>query len=35
MTHTPFGCHNPRVSDKICFRGIVIRLVTGSSRTDI
>jgi hypothetical protein len=35
MTHTPFGSHNPRVSDKICFRGIVIRLVTGSSRTDI
>jgi hypothetical protein len=35
MTHTPFGCHNPRVSDQICFRGIVIRLVTGSSRTDI
>jgi transposase len=31
----PLGCHNPRVSDQICFRGIVIRLVTGSSWTDI
>ncbi|MFT7601457.1 MAG: transposase [Acidimicrobiales bacterium] len=31
----PLGCHNPRVSDQICFRGILIRLVTGSSWTDI
>ena len=31
----PLGCHNPRVSDQLCFRGIVIRLVTGSSWTDI
>jgi transposase len=31
----PLGCHNPRVSDQICFRGIVIRLVTGPSWTDI
>lgn len=31
----PLGCHNPRIPDKICFRGIVIRLVTGASWTDI
>lgn len=31
----PLGCHNPRVPDKVCFRGILIRLVTGSSWTDI
>jgi transposase len=31
----PLGCHNPRVADRICFRGILIRLVTGSSWTDI
>ena len=31
----PLGCHNPRVSDRVCFRGILIRLVTGSSWTDI
>jgi transposase len=33
-TH-PLGCHNPRVPDEVCFRGILIRLVTGSSWTDI
>ena len=27
----PLGCHNPRISDRICFRGILIRLVTGCS----
>lgn len=27
----PLGCHRPRVSDLVCFRGILIRLVTGSS----
>ncbi len=31
----PLGCHNPRVPDRVCFRGIVIRLVTGASWTDI
>ncbi len=31
----PLGCHNPKVPDKACFRGILIRLVTGSSWTDI
>jgi len=31
----PLGCHNPRVSDRVCFRGILIRLVTGSSWEDI
>lgn len=27
----PLGCHRPRVSDRLCFWGILIRLVTGSS----
>ncbi len=31
-TH-PLGCHNPRISDRICFRGILVRLVTGCSWT--
>jgi transposase len=31
----PLGCHNPRIPDKVCFRGIMIRLVTGASWTDI
>lgn len=31
----PLGCHNPRVPDRVCFRGILIRLVTGTSWTDI
>ncbi len=29
------GWHNPRVPDKVCFGGILIRLVTGSSWEDI
>ncbi len=29
------GCHNPRIADEVCFRGILIRLVAGSSWTDI
>ena len=33
-TH-PLGCHRPRVSDRLCFRGILIRLTTGSSWVDI
>ena len=32
-TH-PLGCHRPRVPDKVCFRGILIRLVTGCSWED-
>jgi len=31
----PLGCHRPRVSDRLCFRGILIRLTTGSSWQDI
>ena len=25
----PLGCHRPRVADRLCFEGILIRLVTG------
>lgn len=31
----PLGCHNPRVPDRVCFRGMLIRLVTGASWVDI
>ena len=31
----PLGCHRPRISDQLCFRGILIRLVTGASWVDI
>lgn len=31
----PLGCHRPRVADRLCFWGILIRLVTGSSWVDI
>jgi transposase len=31
----PLGCHRPRVDDRLVFRGILIRLVTGSSWVDI
>lgn len=31
----PLGCHRPRVSDRLCFRGILIRLVTGASWVDV
>jgi transposase len=34
QTH-PLGCHRRRVPDRLCFRGILIRLVTGSSWVDI
>jgi transposase len=27
----PLGCHRQRVADLVCFRGLLIRLVTGSS----
>lgn len=33
-TH-PLGCHRRRVSDRVCFRGLLIRLVTGASWVDI
>ena len=29
-TH-PLGCHNPRIPDRVCFLGILVRLVTGCS----
>lgn len=29
-TH-PLGCHRPRKSDRLCFRGLWLRLVTGSA----
>ena len=31
----PLGCHRPRVSDRLCLRGLLIRLTTGSSWVDI
>ena len=31
----PLGCHRPRVPDRLCFRGLLIRLTTGSSWVDI
>jgi transposase len=31
----PLGCHRPRAADRLCFWGILIRLVTGSSWVDI
>jgi transposase len=31
----PLGCHRPRISNRLCFRGILIRLTTGSSWRDI
>lgn len=33
-TH-PLGCHRPRVADEVCFRGILVRLVTGCSWVDV
>ena len=27
----PLGCHRPRVPDRLCFWGILVRLVTGCS----
>lgn len=33
-TH-PLGCHRPRVPDRLCFWGILLRLVTGASWVDI
>ena len=31
----PLGCHRPRISDRVCFRGLMIRLVTGASWVDV
>ena len=31
----PLGCHRPRISDRLCFWGFLIRLTTGSSWVDI
>lgn len=31
----PLGCHRPRVPDDVCFRGILIRLITGAAWTTI
>src|SRR5260370_19620376 len=31
----PLGCHRRRVPDRLCFRGILIRLVTGASWVDV
>ena len=31
----PLGCHRKRTPDLLCFRGILIRLTTGSSWEDI
>ena len=31
----PLGCHRPRVPDRLCFWGILIRFVTGASWVDI
>ena len=31
----PLGCHRPRVPDRLCFWGLLIRLTTGSSWVDV
>ncbi|MGI9612395.1 MAG: IS5 family transposase [Acidimicrobiales bacterium] len=31
----PLGCHRPRVSDRVCFKGLLIRLVSGMSWVNI
>lgn len=31
----PLGCHRRRVSDRVCFQGILIRLVTGCAWVDV
>ena len=33
-TH-PYGGHRRRISDRLCFRGILIRIVTGASWVDV
>jgi transposase len=31
----PLGCHRPRIPDRLCFEGILIRLVTGCAWVDV
>jgi transposase len=31
----PLGCHRPRICDRVCLRGLLIRLVTGAAWVDI
>jgi len=31
----PMGCHRPRISDRLCFEGILIRLATGCAWVDV
>lgn len=31
----PLGCHRPRISERLCFRGLMIRLTTGASWVDV
>jgi transposase len=31
----PLGCHRERIPDRVCFQGIVIRLVTGCAWVDV
>jgi transposase len=31
----PLGCHRPRISDRVCFEGILIRLTTGCAWVDV
>jgi transposase len=31
----PLGCHRPRIADRTCFEGILIRLVTGCAWVDV
>src|ERR671918_2109263 len=31
----PLGCHRSRVPDRVCFQGILIRLVTGCAWVDV
>jgi len=34
LTEHPLGCHRRRVADRVCFQGILVRLVTGCSWVD-
>lgn len=31
----PLGCHRPRIPDRVCFQGMLIRLVTGCAWVDV
>jgi transposase len=35
MDEHPLGCHRSRVPDRVCFEGILIRLVTGCAWVDV